>query len=145
MATTWFLTVDCARPKELAAFWCVALGYVEAAPPTDFGSWDEWLTHFKVPEEEWADGAFIEDPAGVQPSISFLKVPESKIVKNRIHLDLSVGGGRQEPHDIRWARVTATVKRLTEVGATVLRVDEQDGTPDHVTMADPEGNEFDVL
>jgi predicted enzyme related to lactoylglutathione lyase len=37
------------------------------------------------------------------------------------------------------------VERLTAAGATVIREDVQDGTPDHVVMADPEGNEFCVL
>lgn len=41
--------------------------------------------------------------------------------------------------------MTDAVTRLTEAGGTVIRVDEPDGVPDHVTMADPEGNEFDVL
>lgn len=36
-------------------------------------------------------------------------------------------------------------QRLTAAGATVIREDVQDGIPDHVVMADPEGNKFDVL
>ena len=52
---------------------------------------------FEVPEDEWDDGAYVTDPDGVRPGISFLKVPESKVVKNRIHIDVNVGGGRQEP------------------------------------------------
>jgi hypothetical protein len=145
MTTKWKLTIDCARPAVLAAFWCVALGYVEAAPPKGFASWPEWFAQVGVPEDEWDDGAYLEDPDGVLPGISFLKVPESKVVKNRVHLDVHVGGGRQEPWDARWSRVTAAVARLTDAGATVLREDLLDGTPDHVVMADPEGNEFCVL
>jgi predicted enzyme related to lactoylglutathione lyase len=41
--------------------------------------------------------------------------------------------------------VTEAVERLTAAGATVIREEMQDGTPDHVVMADPEGNEFCVL
>jgi hypothetical protein len=145
MSTNWKLTIDCARPAVLAEFWSVALGYVEASAPEGFGSWPEWLTHFGVPEDEWDDGAYIEDPDGARPSISFLKVPESKVVKNRIHLDVHVGGGRQEPWDVRWPRVLDAVTRLTAAGATVIRQDMQDGTPDHMVLADPEGNEFCVL
>jgi predicted enzyme related to lactoylglutathione lyase len=73
-----------------------------------------------VPPEEWGDGAYIEDPGGTQPRISFLKVPESTVAKNRVHFDV-------------------------QAGATVVREDVQDGVPDHVVMADPEGNEFCVL
>ena len=145
MSTRWSLTFDCARPAELAKFWCLALGYINAAPPAGFESWEAWFVHFDVPEEEWGDGAYIEDPDGARPSISFLKVPESKVAKNRVHLDVSVGGGRQEPPDVRWPRVTAMVAELTQAGASVLYVDEPDGKPDHVVMADPEGNEFCVL
>jgi hypothetical protein len=92
MTTKWTLTIDCTRPAVLAAFWSVALGYIEASPPEGFGSWQEWLTHVGVPEDEWDDGAYLEDPDGVCPTISFLKVPESKLVKNRVHLDVHVGG-----------------------------------------------------
>jgi Glyoxalase-like domain len=108
-------------------------------------SWPEWLANVGVPPEEWDDGAYIEDPEGVGPGISFLKVPEPKVAENRVHLDVQAGGGRGEPWAVRWPRVTATVERLTAAGATVIREDVQDGTPDHVVMADPEGNEFCVL
>jgi hypothetical protein len=37
------------------------------------------------------------------------------------------------------------VQRLTGAGATVIREDVQDGVPDHLFMADPEGNEFCVV
>lgn len=145
MTTKWTLTIDCAQPAVLAAFWRAALGYVDAPPPEGFGSWQEWLAHFEIPEAEWDDGAYLSDPEGALPAISFLKVPEPKVVKNRMHLDVQAGGGREEPWEVRWPRVTAAVTRLTEAGATVIRVDPPDGQPDHVVMADPEGNEFDVL
>jgi hypothetical protein len=146
MATKWTLTIDCAHPAELAAFWSVALGYVEASPPEGFEGWQEWFTRLGVPEDEWNDGASLADPDGVRPSISFLKVPEPKVVKNRVHLDVQVGGGRNEPWKVRWPRVTQAVERFTTAGATVIREYAlDDGTPDHVLMADPEGNEFCVL
>jgi hypothetical protein len=78
-------------------------------------------------------------------TLSFLKVSESKVVKNRVHLDVQAGGGRGEPWEVRWPRVIAAVDRLIAAGATVIREDMQDGIPDHVVMADPEGNEFCVL
>jgi catechol 2,3-dioxygenase-like lactoylglutathione lyase family enzyme len=146
MTTKWTVTMDCAHPAKLAAFWRLALGYVEASPPGGFVSWPEWFRHVGVPQEEWDDGAYIEDPTGAQARISFLKVPEPKVAKNRVHLDVQAGGGRSEPWEVRWPRVTEAVERLTAAGATVIREDvEEDGTPDHVVMADPEGNEFCVL
>jgi Glyoxalase-like domain len=53
MATSWSLTIDCAHPAKLADFWALALGYVHSPPPAGFRSWEEWLTHHGVPEEEW--------------------------------------------------------------------------------------------
>jgi Glyoxalase-like domain len=146
MATRWSLTIDCAHPAKLAEFWALALGYELAPPPAGFASWEEWLTHHGVPEQEWDDGAYLVDPAGTGPGISFLKVPEPKVAKNRMHFDVQVGGGRDKTAwELRWPRVLDAVERLTAAGATVLREEEQQGRPDHVTMADPEGNEFDVL
>lgn len=78
------------------------------------------------------------------PSVSFLRVPEPKVVKNRLHIDIKAGG-RDEPQEVRWPRVTETVRRLTEAGATVVSQDVVDGVPSHVVMADPEGNEFCVV
>jgi hypothetical protein len=145
MSTRWTLTFDCADPAALAAFWRLALGYVEAPPPQGFSSWQEWLTNSGVPPEEWDDGAFIVDPEGRGPAISFLKVPEGKTAKNRVHLDVQAGGGRAVPWEVRWPRVTATVGRLSAAGATVVCESVQAGIPDHVVMTDPEGNEFCVL
>jgi hypothetical protein len=145
MSVKWAVTIDSAQPVTLAAFWNLALGYVDASPPEGFASWPEWFASCGVPPEEWSDAAYIEDPSGVRPSISFLKVPEPKVVKNRVHLDVHVGGGRGGPREVRWPRVTEAVQRLTAAGGTVIRVHVQDGVPDHVVMADPEGNEFDVL
>ena len=139
------MTFDCAAPEVLAAFWCLALGYVEASPPEGFASWPEWFAHYGVPPEEWEDGAYIEDPDRVRPGISFLKVPEPKVAKNRVHFDVQAGGGRDVPCEVRWPRVTQAVARLAAAGAAVIREDAQDGIPDHVVMADPEGNEFCVL
>ena len=97
MTTGWTLTFDCVRPGELAAFWKLALGYVDAPPPEGFASWADWLRHFDVPEDEWDDGASIVDPNDGLHGISFLRVPEPKVAKNRIHLDVQAGGGRHIP------------------------------------------------
>jgi hypothetical protein len=82
MTTRWTLTFDCHDTAAMARFWTVALGYVEAPPPEGWDSWEAWLRHFEVPEEEWADGSLLEDPQGVLPSIGFVKVPEPKTAKN---------------------------------------------------------------
>ena len=146
MATQWSLTIDCACPAKLAGFWALALGYVQPPAPAGFGSWADWLTHHGVPAEDWDDGAYLVDPAGAAPSLSFLKVPEPKVTKNRLHLDVQVGGGRDDtPWEIRWPRVLAAGVRLVAAGATVIRTDIAQGRPDHMVMADPEGNEFDLI
>jgi catechol 2,3-dioxygenase-like lactoylglutathione lyase family enzyme len=145
VAIRWSLTIDCARPAQLARFWAAALGYVEKPPPAGFASWEDWFAAHDVPPEEWDDGAYLSDPDGLGPDLSFLKVPEPKAVKNRLHLDLQVGGGRDTAWEVRWPRVMAAVQRLTAAGATVLREEDLQGRPDHVVMADPEGNEFCLL
>jgi len=145
MSTRWTVTLECAQPTALAAFWRLALGYAEGSPPAGFASWHEWFAHMGVPPEEWHDGAYIQDPDGMGPATSFLKVPEPKVARNRVHLDVQAGGGREQPWQIRWPLVTEAVERLTAAGATVIREEMQDGTPDHVVMADSEGNEFCVL
>ncbi|MGP9844095.1 VOC family protein [Brachybacterium sp. 107] len=145
MASPWKLTIDCSSPTVLARFWSEALGYEPAPVPAGYDSWQAWLIAYEVPEDEWDDGAYLHDPTGAAPSLSFLRVPEEKTVKNRLHLDVQAGGGRQVPRDQRWPRVAAEVERLTGLGARVLqRHDGPDG-PDHVVMADPEGNEFCVV
>jgi hypothetical protein len=59
MSTAWTITFDCADPAALAAFWRLALGYVEGAPPAGSETWEEWLASVGVPPEEWDDGAYI--------------------------------------------------------------------------------------
>ena len=72
-------------------------------------------------------------------------VPEPKTVKNRLHLDICASGGRAVPIATRKQRVDAEARRLTSLGATVVKVLEEEGL-DHyaVAMNDPEGNEFDI-
>jgi glyoxalase superfamily protein len=145
MATAWGITFDCHDARRQAEFWKVALGYVDAPPPAGWDSWPEWARHFGVPEEELDDGASLVDPDGVQPPIGFLKVPEGKTAKNRLHLDLRVAGGRHVDQSLRRERILATVERLVAAGGTVQREDLFEGQLDHVVMADPEGNELCVV
>jgi Glyoxalase-like domain len=95
-----------------------------------------------VPEEEWNNAWSIVDPAGVEVSLYFQKVPEGKQGKNRLHLDVMlVGDDAGTPVEIRKAILEKEVVRLTALGAKILyRLEE--GSHYHVTMADPEGNEF---
>ena len=75
----------------------------------------------------------------------FHVVPERKAVKNRLHLDIHASGGRAVPIETRKQRVDAEARRLTDLGATIVRVLTEEGI-DHyaVAMKDPEGNEFDI-
>jgi hypothetical protein len=83
----------------------------------------------------------IVDPEGQGPRIFIQRVPEQKQVKNRVHLDVNVGGGRDTPDDERRAKVDAAVDRAIGLGATKVRlVEERDER--HYVMHDVEGNEF---
>jgi hypothetical protein len=130
------LTLDCADAQRLAEFWKLAVGYVDEPAPAPFSTREEWLTHHGVPEDEWEGGALLCDPDGVGPRLSLLEVPEPKIAKNRLHIDVRVGG--EGTAEERWSRITEEAERLTGAEATVL----QEFAGHHVVMADPEGNEF---
>ena len=139
------ITIDCADARVLARFWAAALSYEESPPPSGWTSWEAFLTDQGVPEAEWGDGAAIQAPGGAGPTISFLKVPEPKTVKNRLHLDVKVSGGRHVEPETRERRIRAKVAELVAAGASVVREDHGPGGLDHLVMADPEGNEFCVV
>jgi len=141
MATPIQVTCDCADPDRLASFWATALGYSKQDPPTGYATWPAYLQAQGIPEDQWNSASAIIDPEGRGPRIYFQRVPEPKVVKNRVHLDLNVGGGRQVSLQERRARVDAEVDRLRGAGATPLRPVEEHGEY-WVVMADPEGNEF---
>jgi Glyoxalase-like domain len=144
VATQIQVTIDCADPGRQARFWADALGYRLEEPPDGFASWQDYWVSRGLPPEEVEDGYdSIVDPDGVRPRIWFQPVPEPKVVKNRVHLDLGVSGGRQVPLPTRRRRVDAEAERLVAAGATRLRVLSEEAV-DHyaVVMADPEGNEF---
>jgi hypothetical protein len=61
----------------------------------------------------------IIDPDGSGPRIWFQVVPELKAVKNRLHLDISVSGGRAVPIETRRRRVDAEAERLAPFSAHV--------------------------
>src|SRR6266508_2736130 len=97
-----------------------------AASPAGFDDWRSYFRSIGVPEEELhgATDVYLVDPDGVGPQLFFQQVPEGKVVKNRIHLDLQVGGGREVPLETRRRRVNAEADRLVGLGATRLRVSD---------------------
>jgi hypothetical protein len=112
------VTFDCAEPERVARFWSEVLGYLV----------DD-------------DGEACFDPTGVGPRLYFQKVPERKVVKNRLHLDVRVGTGLVG--DERLAALEAECARLVALGATRLRLlpaDEENESC--LVMQDIEGNEF---
>jgi len=140
MAIKVQVTFDAADPPALAAFWGELLGYVEQDPPEGFDSWEAWAVANDLPRERWDDYAARVDPDGAGPRLYFQRVPEPKTAKNRVHLDLAVGGRGTPPEESR-ALVAAAVERAVAAGAT--RVREVDEGGEHwVVMQDPEGNEF---
>jgi hypothetical protein len=146
MTAQFQLVIDCADPEPLARFWVAALGYEFEPPPEGHGNWDDYWRTVGVPEDELGLGAdSIVDPSGRGPRIWFQVVPEKKTLKNRLHLDIMVGGGRANPIETRRRLVDAEARRLEALGATVVRVDSTDGLNHYgVGMRDPEGNEFDI-
>ncbi|NUT37574.1 MAG: VOC family protein [Hamadaea sp.] len=140
------LTIDCADPDRLVPFWAAALDYRPKDPPEGHASWRGYYLSVGVPAEELGDGDCVDrltDPAGRGPAIWFQIVPEKKTIKNRLHLDVLVGGGRSVPVEVRRERVDAKVEQLVGLGATVLyKQDAVTAGQYGVTLADPEGNEF---
>ena len=120
MLTLQCITVDAYNPKALAEFWAEALGWTVGEDGDDIGWWIE---------------RELNDPKKTGfPDILFLKVPDSKVVKNRLHLDL-------RPDD-----QAAEVARLESLGAKKIDIGQStDPDTTWVVMADPEGNEFCVL
>jgi hypothetical protein len=103
------ITFDCSDAAALARFWGAALGR-------------------EVPADASADYALLPG----EPAWSFMRVPESKAAKNRVHVDLAT------------ENLAATVKKLVGLGATKLGDFDEAGYR-WTTLADPEGNEFDVV
>lgn len=140
--TTSQLTIDCADPQALAQFWMTALRYVPEPPPRGHETWESSLAALGVPEPEWNDGALISDLEGRGLKLYFQKVPEPRTVKNRLHLDLDIVT-RAQPVAHRTAVIEAEVAHLAAAGAAVIQRLHDHGHF-HVTMRDPEGNEFDL-
>jgi hypothetical protein len=101
------VTFDCADALLVARFWAAVLG-------TD------------VDDESTPERAYVEAPGWGGPNMWFVRVPEPKTAKNRMHFDLRAHGS-----------VESEVDRLVLLGATVVR-----SGSDLTVMGDPEGNEF---
>jgi hypothetical protein len=116
------VVVDSRHPASIARFWAAALDGYQVAP------YDEAelarLRDEGIFDPEDDPNVLVTAP-GSQPRMFFQLVPESKVVKNRVHLDL------------RCDCLDDELERLSDLGASVVA--EHD---DHLVLADPEGNEF---
>ncbi|MCX5588919.1 VOC family protein [Streptomyces erythrochromogenes] len=133
------LTFDCAQPERVARFWCEALGYVVPPPPEGFADWGAFDR--ALPPERQGSAFACVDPSGVGPRLFFQRVPEGKVVKNRLHIDVRVGTGLVGEE--RVAALEAECTRLVALGATrvhLLVADEANESC--LVMQDVEGNEF---
>ena len=140
MVVQFQVTFDCADPARMAEFWGPALGYKMQDPPEGWDSWEAWARDQNIPEEAFNSMSSVVDPEGKGPRLLFQRVPEDKVVKNRVHLDLNVGIPRDDPEASR-ARVEEASKRLVSLGATKRHEAEQHGEF-WIVMQDVEGNEF---
>jgi hypothetical protein len=144
------VTFDAHDPRALSTFWRDAVGYVHPAPPgmqlpagaDVLAAWDDFLERVGVPAEQRNSSSAIEDPDGQGPRIFFQQVPEDKVAKNRVHLDVRAAPGLQG--DERMTALEAECTRLVALGAERLR--RLEPAPPlsygHIVMADPDGNEF---
>ena len=152
MSRTIQVTFDCADPQTLSRFWAAVLGYDIPGPPgydaaagqDVFAAWHAFLGRVGVPESEWNSRSAVEDPAGAGPRLFFQRVPEGKIVKNRVHLDVRAAPGLEG--DERMAALEAECERLVALGATRVRRSEPAPpmSKGFLTLEDPEGNVFDL-
>lgn len=153
MSTSVQITFDAHDPRALSLFWREALGYVHPPPPgvklargadaaTALAAWDEFLEEVGVPPSQWNSSSALEDPEGKGPRIFFQQVPEDKMAKNRVHLDVRTAPGLVGEE--RMAAFEEECARLVALGAT--RVKRFDPDPPFsygfIVMTDPEGNEF---
>jgi hypothetical protein len=116
------VTVDCRNPHRLAGFWAAVLDYrviEDKGDQVEIASWEPTVE------------AVRREP--MPSTVMFIRVPEDKVTKNRLHLDVM-------PIDVSQDE---EVERLIGLGAG--RVDIGQGRQSWVVLADPEGNEFCVL
>jgi hypothetical protein len=133
------VTFDCADPERVARFWCEVLGYVVPPPPAGFADWADFDR--SLPAERQGSAFACVDPTGVGPRLYFQRVPEGKVVKNRVHLDVRAGTGLVGEE--RLAALEAECTRLVSLGAVRVQLLVADDIDEScITMQDIEGNEF---
>lgn len=131
------VTFDCRDPHSLARWWADLLGYeVEDTHDTVSGLLEQGVLSLDDVVEiqgrlEFADAAVARDSAGRGPRLFFQRVPEPKVGKARLHLDVPVDPDHLE----------SEVSRVLGNGGTFVEYREH---PGHrwAVMQDPEGNEF---
>ena len=127
MATVHDIVFDCVHPGSLARFWAAVLDGYDVAPYDDAEI--ERLRAAGIDDVMDDPGVLVEGPAGA-PRFFFQLVPEGKVAKNRIHLDL------------RCDDLDGEVARLVALGATVAWEAVMPSGYRNVTLRDPEGNEL---
>ncbi|MFC5186924.1 VOC family protein [Actinomadura harenae] len=108
------VVVDCVDPRAMARFWGEAM---------------DWTVH-----EVTDDQATMRSSKGVGPYLEFVRTPDVKTVRNRIHLDLRPYAGDDRE---------AEADRLRALGAVDVNIGQ--GDVPWTVLADPEGNEFCIL
>jgi hypothetical protein len=144
------VTFDAHDPRRLGLFWREVLDYAVDPPPggtigdpvETADAWLAFLTQAGIPEDQHNSAFGIIDPAGSGPRVFFQQVPEDKVAKNRVHLDVRAAPGLQG--DARMAALEAECARLVALGAARRQRFEPDGamSAGFIVMTDPEGNEF---
>ncbi len=150
MSTAFQVTFDAHDPRRLGLFWTQVLGYdVDPIPGGEAGdpietadAWLDFLTRAGVPAERHNAAFGIHDPDESGPRLFFQQVPEEKLTKNRVHLDVRAAPGLTG--DERMNALEAEAARLSSLGATRQQRFEPDGqlSAGFIVMRDPEGNEF---
>jgi catechol 2,3-dioxygenase-like lactoylglutathione lyase family enzyme len=144
------VTFDARDPAALSSFWRDVLGYVHPGPPgvdlpdgaDPLAAWEELLERVGVPQEQRNMASALEDPDGTGPRLFFQQVPEGKVAKNRLHLDVRAAPGLEGQE--RMAALEAECTRLVALGAKRVRRTEPEPPMSlgFIVMTDPEGNEF---
>ena len=144
------VTFDAHDPRRLGLFWREVLDYAVDPPPggtigdpvETADAWLDFLTKAGVPQELHNSAFGIVDPTGNGPRIFFQQVPEDKVAKNRVHLDVRAAPGLQG--DARMAALEAECERVVALGAVRRKRFEPDGamSAGFIVMTDLEGNEF---
>jgi len=150
MSATVQITVDAHDPRSLSLFWKEVLGYVHPGPPgvalaegeDPLAAWEKFLERSGVPQELRNSASALEDPDGTGPRLFFQQVPEGKVAKNRMHLDVRTASELRG--DERMAALEARCEQLVGLGARRLERHEPEAPTSigFLVMADPEGNEF---